>query len=253
MPPAFSTVLRKKGEDCESDGEERTESKGTGRGKSEELVALGGGVCRHTRRCCRICLFREVESRGAPSAAQAAPAVRAIPVGAVTAKKGDMNVYIVGLGAVTPVYTVTIKSRVDGQLMEVLFKEGQMVKKDDLLATIDPRPYQAQLLQAEGQLARDQALLKDSQIDLERYRVLWKQDSIPKQQLDTQEYLVRQYEGAVKMDQGLVDNARAQVVYTRITAPISGRVGLRLVDPGNIVHAATRTVSSSSPSYNPSQ
>ena len=176
---------------------------------------------------------------GAPqSAAQAAPAVRAIPVGAVTAKKGDMNVYIVGLGAVTPVYTVTIKSRVDGQLMEVLFKEGQMVKKDDLLATIDPRPYQAQLLQAEGQLARDQALLKDSQIDLERYRVLWKQDSIPKQQLDTQEYLVRQYEGAVKMDQGLVDNARVQVVYTRITAPISGRVGLRLVDPGNIVHAA---------------
>jgi multidrug efflux system membrane fusion protein len=176
---------------------------------------------------------------GAPqAAAQAGPAVRAIPVGAVTAKKGDMNVYIIGLGAVTPVYTVTIKSRVDGQLMEVFFKEGQMVRKDDLLATIDPRPYQAQLLQTEGQLARDQALLKNSQIDLERYRVLWKQDSIPKQQLDTQEYLVRQYEGAVKMDQGQVDNARVQVVYTRITAPISGRIGLRLVDPGNIVHAA---------------
>ena len=172
------------------------------------------------------------------AAAQAGPAVRAIPVGAVTAKKGDMNVYIIGLGAVTPVYTVTIKSRVDGQLMEVFFKEGQMVRKDDLLATIDPRPYQAQLLQAEGQLARDQALLKNSRIDLERYQVLWKQDSIPKQQLDTQEYLVRQYEGAVKMDQGLVDNARVQVVYTRITAPISGRVGLRLLDPGNIVHAA---------------
>ncbi len=176
---------------------------------------------------------------GAPqAAAQAGPAVRAIPVGVVTAKKGDMNVYIIGLGAVTPVYTVTIKSRVDGQLMEVFFKEGQMVRKDDLLATIDPRPYQAQLLQTEGQLARDQALLKNSRIDLERYQVLWKQDSIPKQQLDTQEYLVRQYEGAVKMDQGLVDNARVQVVYTRITAPISGRVGLRLVDPGNIVHAA---------------
>jgi len=164
--------------------------------------------------------------------------VRAIPVGAAAARKGDMNVYIVGLGAVTPVYTVTIKSRVDGQLMGVFFKEGQMVKKDDLLVTIDPRPYEAQLLQAEGQLLRDEALLKNSLIDLERYRVLWKQDSIPKQQLDTQEYLVHQYEGAVKMDQGQVDNARVQVVYTRITAPIGGRIGLRLVDPGNIVHAA---------------
>ena len=171
------------------------------------------------------------------AATQPGAMARAIPVAAQAARKGDMNVFINGLGAVTPVYTVTIKSRVDGQLMEVFFKEGQLVRKDDLLATIDPRPYQAQLLQAEGQLARDQALLRNSQIDLERYRVLWKEDSIPKQQLDTQEALVRQYEGTVKTDQGQVDNARVQLVYSRITAPISGRVGLRLVDPGNIVHA----------------
>jgi membrane fusion protein, multidrug efflux system len=160
-----------------------------------------------------------------------------VPVVAVQAKKSDFNIFISGLGSVTPVFTVTVKSRVDGQLMEVFYREGQMVSKGDVLATIDPRPFQTQLTQAEGQLARDQALLKNALVDLERYKVLWGEDSIQKQQLDTQEALVRQYEGVVKTDQGQIDNAKLQLTYCRITSPITGRVGLRLVDPGNIVHA----------------
>ncbi len=166
------------------------------------------------------------------------PVAPAVPVVAVPAKKTDFKMYISGLGSVTPVNTVTVRTRVDGELMEVLYREGQVVSSGELLARIDPRPFEVQLTQAEGQMARDMAQLKNAQLDLERFQVLWKQDSIAKQQLDTQEALVRQLEGAVKTDQGQIDSATLNLVYCRITAPISGRVGLRLVDPGNIVHVA---------------
>jgi multidrug efflux system membrane fusion protein len=157
------------------------------------------------------------------------------PVVAVPARTSDIDVYLTGIGTAAPLRTVAVKSRVAGQLVRVLFEEGQLVREGQLLAEIDARPFQVQLAQAEGQMARDRALLENARLDLDRYRTLFEQDSIAKQQVDTQAALVRQYEGAVKVDQSQIDNARLQLTYARITAPITGRVGLRQVDPGNMV------------------
>ena len=161
----------------------------------------------------------------------------AIPVSAEKVRQGNMGVYISALGTVTPVYTAAITSRVAGQLMEVHYREGQIVRKGDLLAVIDPRPYAAALTQAQGQLMRDQALLGNARIDLERYRSAFAQHAIPEQTVATQQATVNQYEGTTKLDEGNVEAAKVNVDYTRITAPIDGRVGLRSMDPGNIVQA----------------
>jgi multidrug efflux system membrane fusion protein len=162
---------------------------------------------------------------------------RPTPVAIAKAATANVDVFLNGLGTVTPVGTVTVRTRIDGQLMAVHFREGQVVKAGDLLAEIDPRPYQVQLAQAQGQMQKDEALLANARLDLERYRTLFAQDSGSKQQLDTQAALVRQYEGVVKIDQSQIDNARLQLDYTRITAPIAGRLGLRQVDTGNMVRA----------------
>jgi len=172
-----------------------------------------------------------------PSADAHAPLAPPVPVLVAAARIGDMSLYLNGLGTVTAFNTVTIRSRVDGQLVRVAFREGQSVQAGDLLAEIDPRPFQVQLAQAEGQLAHDQALLNNAKVDLDRYRDLFAKDSIPKQQLDTQVAAVAQYQGAIQTDQALVDNARLQLTYCRITAPLSGRIGLRLVDAGNMIRA----------------
>jgi multidrug efflux system membrane fusion protein len=173
----------------------------------------------------------------AQSKAQAPRVPPPLAVTTATASQGDIGVHLDALGTVTPLATVTVRSRVDGQLMAVNYREGQMVHQGDVLAEIDPRPFQVQLTQAQGQYQRDLALLQNAKIDLDRYHSLYAKDAIPKQILDTQVALVHQDEGTLKNDRGLIDNAKLQLVYSRITSPISGRVGLRLVDPGNIVHA----------------
>jgi multidrug efflux system membrane fusion protein len=195
------------------------------------LVLVGGG--------CAWFLFKRPAL--AQSTANAPRSPPPLGVTTATASRGNIGVHLDALGTVTPVAMVTLKTRVDGQLMSVNYREGQMVQQGDVLVDIDPRPFQVQLTEAEGQYERDQALLKDARVELDRYRRLFARDAIPKQTLDVQVATVHQFEGTVKNDRGLVDAAKLQLVYCRITSPVSGRVGLRLVDPGNIVHATDTT------------
>ncbi len=168
-------------------------------------------------------------------------ASRPVMVTTAAAHQGDIGIYLNALGAVTPVYTVTVTSRVQGEITQVYYHEGQMVRKGDPLVEIDPRPYQAALTQVEGQLAHDQAVLTEAKIDLDRYQQALNRNAIAKQQFDDQQQVVLQDEGTVKNDEGQLANAKVNLVYTHITAPIEGRVGLRLVDPGNIVQANSST------------
>lgn len=161
-----------------------------------------------------------------------------VSVAVALARQGDLPIYLNGLGTVTPLHTVTVRSRVDGELIRVAFTEGQAVRQGELLAEIDPRPFQVAVQQAEGQLLRDEALLKNAEIDQDRYQTLLEQDSIAAQQTATQAALVKQYRGTVEIDRAQLDNAKLQLSYARITAPVSGRIGLRLVDQGNMVRAS---------------
>jgi multidrug efflux system membrane fusion protein len=176
-----------------------------------------------------------------PSAQASAVTRPGMPVAAAAAKRGDLNRYLSAIGSVAAFNTVTVKTRVDGQIVNVAFKEGQTVHQGDLLVEIDPRPYQAQLSQAEGQLAKDQATLLNAKVTLARDRSLYQQGVIARQDFDNQQSVLGQSAGAVISDQANVEAAKVQLAYCRITAPITGRIGLRLVDQGNIVHAADTT------------
>lgn len=205
-------------------------------------LALGGGAYLY---------FAPAANKDGTTTADSAPGgkrrglpgggARVQPVKASEARIGNLDVVITALGTVTASNTATVKPRVDGQLVRINFREGQLVKTGDVLAEIDPRPFQIQVDQAHGQLLKDQALLSAAQVDLERYRGLLAKDSIAKQQVDTQDALVRQYRGAVETDQAQEANARLQLDFTRIKAPASGRLGLRQVDVGNMVRSADAT------------
>ncbi|MGD0232050.1 MAG: efflux RND transporter periplasmic adaptor subunit [Syntrophorhabdales bacterium] len=183
-----------------------------------------------------LILHHHENAQKAASLARRGPA--GITITSATAQKGDIGVYLDAIGTVTPVYTDLITTQVNGLVVAVQYKEGQVVRKGDPLIDIDPRPYRATLLQAQGALERDENLLAQAQMDLERYRAAWARNGIAKQILDDQEKLVLQYMGTVKNDQGTVQFDRIQVDFCHITAPIAGRVGLRLVDPGNVVQSA---------------
>ena len=160
-----------------------------------------------------------------------------VPVVVASARKGEIPVYLNALGSATPFNTVTVRSRIDGQLLKVNFQEGQFVRQGDSLAEIDPKPFEVQLDQARGQLARDEAQLANAKLDLARYQTLSAQGVIPRQQLDTQAASVRQFDGVIQADQAQINNAKLQITYCHITAPLAGRVGLRLADVGNMIHA----------------
>jgi len=201
------------------------------------VIALGGWYYHNSRNASQAA---DAASPGAAGKGKGGSGAgnMVVPVVVATAQRGDLPVYFNGLGTVTAFNTVTVRSRVDGQLASIAFKEGQFVHEGDLLAQIDPRPFQVMLAQAQGQLAKDQAQRRDAEANLERFKLLFKEGVIPKQQLDTQAALVGQFDGAIESDQSQIDNAKLQLTYSRITAPISGRIGLRLVDVGNIVHAS---------------
>ena len=198
------------------------------------LGGLGYGAFRYYQNAEQV--------KAAKDAAQAARlANRSESVAAAVVRTGDMPVYLRGLGTVTAYNTDNIKTRVDGPIVVVDFKEGQHVEQGQLLVQIDPRTYQAALDQAEGQLARDQAQLNDAQVNLKRYDALWNAGVIAKQQYDTQGAQVGQFEGTIEADKAAIESAKLNLQFTKITAPIAGRIGLRQVDVGNIVHATDQT------------